>query len=86
MGGLEKMVNAVGGVTVNPTLTFKYGAADVTKGKKVTLNGKQALDYSRMREEDPLGDYGRQKRQRQIIQKLVIKPWEFHPWPATKQF
>ncbi|KRM75477.1 LCP family protein [Secundilactobacillus collinoides] len=73
MGGLEKMVNAVGGVTVTPTLTFKYGAANVTKGKKVTLNGKQALDYSRMREEDPLGDYGRQKRQRQIIQKLVIK-------------
>lgn len=73
MGGLEKMVNAVGGVDVKPPLTFHYGAANVVKGKKTHLNGKQALDYSRMRHEDPLGDYGRQKRQREVLQKLVVK-------------
>jgi LCP family protein required for cell wall assembly len=73
MGGLEKMVNAVGGVDVKPTLTFQYGAANVVKGKKTHLNGKQALDYSRMRHDDPLGDYGRQKRQREVLQKLVVK-------------
>lgn len=73
MGGLEKMVDAVGGVDVTPTLTFKYGAANVTKGKKVHLNGKQALSYSRMRHSDPKGDYGRQTRQRQIIEKLIMK-------------
>ncbi|GLB47188.1 LytR family transcriptional regulator [Philodulcilactobacillus myokoensis] len=73
MGGLEKMVNAVGGVTVNPKLTFKYGNANVVKGKKQLLNGAQALDYSRMRHEDPLGDYGRQARQREVLQKLVMK-------------
>lgn len=73
MGGLEKMVDAVGGVDVTPPLTFHYGAANVTKGKKVHLNGKQALAYSRMRHEDPLGDYGRQKRQRQVLQKMVVK-------------
>lgn len=73
MGGLEKMVNAVGGVDLKPLLTFSYGHAHVVKGRQTHLNGKQALDYSRMRETDPLGDYGRQKRQRQVIQKLLIK-------------
>jgi len=73
MGGMEKMVNAVGGVDVVPPLTFKYAQADVKKGVKVHLNGKQALSYSRMRYDDPLGDYGRQKRQRQVLQKLVVK-------------
>ncbi|MCY9807129.1 LCP family protein [Lentilactobacillus senioris] len=73
MGGLKTMVDAVGGVTVTPPLTFQYGHANVTKGQKVTLNGKQALDYSRMRDDDPKGDYGRQKRQKQVIQALVMK-------------
>lgn len=73
MGGLEKMVNAVGGVDVVPTLTFKYAQANVKKGVKIHLNGKQALSYSRMRYDDPQGDYGRQKRQRQVLQKLVVK-------------
>lgn len=73
MGGLKTMVDAVGGVSVTPPLTFQYGHANVTKGQKVTLNGKQALDYSRMRDDDPKGDYGRQKRQKQVIQALVMK-------------
>ncbi|WP_034528316.1 LCP family protein [Secundilactobacillus oryzae] len=73
MGGLEKMVDAVGGVDVTPPLTFKYGKANVTKGKKVHLTGREALDYSRMRHSDPKGDYGRQTRQRQVIEKLILK-------------
>lgn len=71
MGSLRKIVDTLGGVTVTPTLTFKYSDADVTKGKKVTLNGKQALAYSRMRYDDPEGDYGRQKRQRQVIEEII---------------
>lgn len=73
MGGLEKMINAVGGVTVTPTLTFHYQQANVVKGHKIHLNGASALAYSRMRHQDPLGDYGRQARQRQIIKALVLK-------------
>ncbi|MCS6109215.1 LytR family transcriptional regulator, partial [Clostridium botulinum] len=38
---------------------------------KMHLNGKQALDYSRMRYEDPKGDYGRQLRQRQVITAII---------------
>lgn len=73
MGGLEKMINAVGGVTVDPLLTFHYEQANVIKGTKIHLNGASALAYSRMRDQDPLGDYGRQARQRQIIKALVLK-------------
>ncbi|WP_235808305.1 LCP family glycopolymer transferase [Levilactobacillus senmaizukei] len=73
MGGLEKMIDAVNGVTVTPPLTFHYQQANVIKGVKVHLNGASALAYSRMRDQDPLGDYGRQARQRQIIKALVLK-------------
>ncbi|WP_203642845.1 LCP family glycopolymer transferase [Levilactobacillus andaensis] len=73
MGGLEKMVDSVGGVDVVPPLTFTYKSANVKKGVKTHLNGNQALSYSRMRYDDPKGDYGRQKRQRQVLQKLVVK-------------
>lgn len=73
MGGLKKMIDAVGGITVDPLLTFHYKQANVVKGQKIHLNGASALAYSRMREQDPLGDYGRQARQRQIIEALVLK-------------
>ncbi|GAJ25814.1 cell envelope-associated transcriptional attenuator LytR-CpsA-Psr [Liquorilactobacillus sucicola DSM 21376 = JCM 15457] len=73
MGGLRKVVDALGGVTVTPQLTFKYSYADVTKGKTVKLNGQEALAYSRMRYSDPEGDYGRQKRQKQIIKAIASK-------------
>ncbi|MFT8955960.1 LCP family protein [Liquorilactobacillus satsumensis] len=73
MGGLRKLVDAVGGVTLTPLLTFSYSDANVTKGKTVKLNGKEALAYSRMRYTDPEGDYGRQKRQKQVIEAIVNK-------------
>lgn len=81
MGGLEKMINAVGGVTVTPPLTFHYEQANVVKGHKIHLNGAAALAYSRMRDDDPLGDYGRQARQRQIIKQLVLKEASFQSLP-----
>lgn len=71
MGGLRKMVNGVGGVEVTPPLTFTFGGYKFTKGERVHLNGKQALAYARMRYDDPQGDYGRQKRQRQVIMSLI---------------
>lgn len=73
MGGLVKVIDDLGGVTVTPPLTFSYQNVSVTKGKKVTLNGKQALSYSRMRDDDPQGDYGRQKRQKQILTAIIKK-------------
>lgn len=73
MGGLESLIKAVGGVTVKPTLTFSYGGYHFTKGKKTHMNAKKTLSYVRMRHQDPLGDYGRQDRQRQVLMKLAFK-------------
>lgn len=73
MGGLVKVIDDLGGITVTPPLTFSYDGVSVTKGKKITLDGKQALSYSRMRDDDPLGDYGRQKRQKQILSAIIKK-------------
>ncbi|WP_063698075.1 LCP family protein [Pediococcus inopinatus] len=73
MGGMEKVINAVGGVKLVPDLSFTYGGYSFTKGKSVHMNGKKALQYSRMRYDDPKGDYGRQTRQREVIMAVMSK-------------
>ncbi|MDU3918751.1 MAG: LCP family protein [Enterococcus faecalis] len=72
MAGLKELVNAVGGIEVNNNLTFSQNGYDFTIGK-ISLDGEQALSYSRMRYEDPNGDYGRQERQRKVIEGIVQK-------------
>ncbi|WP_201331186.1 LCP family glycopolymer transferase, partial [Lactobacillus nasalidis] len=59
MGGLMKLVNYVGGIYVTPPLTFTYSGFPFKKGVRQHLNGQAALAYSRMRYDDPEGDYGR---------------------------
>lgn len=80
MHGLQEMVDAVGGITVNNTLGFPISIQDQEPFNTISigvgeqkLNGEEALVYSRMRYQDPEGDYGRQKRQREVIQKIVEK-------------
>jgi polyisoprenyl-teichoic acid--peptidoglycan teichoic acid transferase len=70
MEGFKDIVDSVGGITVDNDLDFSYGGYHFPKGE-VTLNGKKALAYTRMRKEDPRGDFGRQIRQRQIIQGVI---------------
>jgi len=70
MEGFADIVDAVGGVTVVNDLDFSYDGFHFAKGT-IELSGKEALAYSRMRKEDPQGDFGRQKRQRQIIQAVI---------------
>ncbi|NMD68796.1 LytR family transcriptional regulator [Bacillus sp. DNRA2] len=70
MEGFEDIVDAVGGVTVNNDLEFTLDGAYFPVGQ-LQLNGEKALKFSRMRYEDPRGDYGRQIRQREIIQAVV---------------
>lgn len=73
MGGLEDLVDAVGGVKVDPILTFSYGGYSFKKNQPQLMEGKTALAYVRMRHSDPLGDYGRQQRQRQVLTAIVQK-------------
>ena len=80
MKGLVQLVDAVGGITVNNTFDFPISieenepeyTAKIEPGVQ-KINGDQALVYARMRYQDPEGDYGRQKRQREVIQKVVEK-------------
>lgn len=73
MKGLQDIVDAVGGVQVTSPLTFSYEGYNFTEGESISLDGKTALAYSRMRYDDPNGDYGRQERQRQVIQATLEK-------------
>ncbi|MBM7585755.1 LCP family protein required for cell wall assembly [Bacillus pakistanensis] len=70
MDGFEDIVNAVGGVTVNNDLNFSYQGYNFPEGE-LTLSGNEALAFSRMRKEDPRGDFGRQLRQREVIQGVI---------------
>lgn len=73
MKGMEQLVDAVGGVTVKSPLTFSYEGYSFTENKEANLNGKSALAFSRMRYEDPRGDYGRQVRQQLVIEAVMNK-------------
>lgn len=64
--GMKELVDTVGGVEVNNPFSFTYEGIEFPFGK-ITLDGEKALKYSRMRYDDPKGDYGRQQRQQQIL-------------------
>ncbi|SCB02242.1 Transcription antiterminator [Bacillus mycoides] len=70
MDGFKDIVDAVGGVDVNNDLDFTYEGIHFEKGN-IHLDGTKALHYSRMRKLDPRGDFGRQMRQRQVIQGVI---------------
>lgn len=72
MEGFKDIVDAVGGITVNSSLAFNQGGYQFTEGSN-NLDGDAALAYVRMRKQDPNGDFGRQDRQRQIIQGVIRK-------------
>lgn len=80
MEGLIQLVEAVGGITVTNHFDFPIKISDWEPEFQATvepgthkINGEQALVYARMRYDDPEGDYGRQKRQREVIQKIMAK-------------
>lgn len=77
MQGLKDIVDAVGGVDVESPLTFTYEGYSFTEGEVTHLDGATALAYSRMRYDDPNGDYGRQERQRQVIEAAIQKVASF---------
>ncbi|MEC3856830.1 LytR family transcriptional regulator [Bacillus sp. WOD8 KX774193] len=72
MEGFKDIVDAVGGVDVYNELSFNQDGSSFAKGD-IHLNGEEALKYSRMRYFDPRGDFGRQMRQRQVIQAVIKK-------------
>lgn len=70
MESFLEIVNILGGVTIENTNAFEANGNTFAKGP-IHLNGEQALDYVRMRKDDPLGDFGRQARQKQVLQAIL---------------
>lgn len=70
MKSFKDIVDAVGGIDVDNTLDFTQDDYSFSKGK-IHLNGDEALSFVRMRYEDPRGDFGRQDRQKQVIQAVL---------------
>jgi len=71
MEGLQQIVDALGGITITPSMSFTSGDYSFTEGQPTQMDGDMALSYVRMRYEDPQGDYGRQARQRQVVQGII---------------
>ena len=72
MSGIQEIVDAVGGITVESPLTFNQNGYDFVQGTN-QLDGEAALAFARMRYEDPAGDTGRQGRQRLVIEAVIRK-------------
>lgn len=77
--GFEKAIDTLGGIQVNvprdfydtryPGKNYSYETFDLKQGWQ-SLDGATALKYVRERHDDPEGDFGRAKRQQQVIQAI----------------
>ncbi|MEY9978466.1 LCP family protein [Lysinibacillus sp. RC79] len=72
MDGFLQIIDTIGGVTIDNDMDLTYDSYHYPKGE-ITLDGDKALVFSRIRYEDPRGDFGRQIRQRQIIEAVLKK-------------
>ncbi|WP_096190073.1 LCP family glycopolymer transferase [Evansella halocellulosilytica] len=64
------LVDAIGGVEVDNEFEFTFHEMHYPEGTLI-LDGEEALGYSRMRADDPQGDFGRQLRQREVIEAII---------------
>jgi len=76
MEGFKDIVDAVGGIDINNDMDFTIDNVHYPKGD-LHLDGEKALLFTRMRYQDTRGDFGRQMRQRQVIQAVIKKGASF---------
>ncbi|GAB3056792.1 LCP family glycopolymer transferase [Virgibacillus ainsalahensis] len=76
MEGFEQGIDAIGGVTVTNDMAFSQGGNTFPEGQ-IQLSGSEALDYIRMRKNDPRGDLGRNERQRDVVSAAMDKAASF---------
>lgn len=77
--GFEKFVDDIDGIVINnerdiydpsyPGLNYSYELFALEKGTHL-LDGSTSLKYARERHNDPEGDFGRAKRQQQVLQAI----------------
>lgn len=69
---LIKVVDLIGGITVDSKYAFSYDGHTFQKGKN-NLSGAAALAFSRCRKELPLGDISRGENQEAVLKGLIEK-------------
>ena len=70
--GFEKIIDALGGVTVESDFSFRAGGYSFREGSN-TLNGSQALAFARERKSFAAGDRQRGKNQMAVIKAVINK-------------
>lgn len=80
--GFEKIIDTIGGISVDvprdirdtryPGKNYSYETFEIKKGWR-KLDGATALKYVRERHDDPEGDFGRARRQQQVLQAVRDK-------------
>ncbi|HRY82301.1 MAG TPA: LCP family protein [Candidatus Moranbacteria bacterium] len=80
--GFQKAIDAIGGINITserdiydpkyPGPNYSYEIFELKKGFH-HLDGATALKYARMRHDDPESDFGRAKRQQQVMQAVKNK-------------
>lgn len=70
MDGFEHLVDELGNITVHNDVAWNDGKYDFGFGP-TEMDGDKTMAFVRMRKEDPDGDFGRTKRQRQVIQGII---------------
>lgn len=73
MEAVQEIIDSVGGIEITPPLSFTHTDFDFVKEQQMHMDGAKALAYSRMRYDDPNGDYGRQARQREVLETTIKK-------------
>lgn len=76
--GIQQLVDAMGGVTVNINFPISRGSEGgcqtsgfLAKGPNQRLDGHDAMVYARSRCNDPLGDFGRMQRQSCLVNAVI---------------
>lgn len=70
MESFVDIIDIIGGITVLNTFAFNYDGENFPTGE-LEMDGDKSLKYVRMRYDDPSGDFGRQNRQKQVIQGVI---------------
>lgn len=95
--GFKKIIDDIGGINVQverdiydpkyPGPNYSYELFEIKKGTRL-MDGETALKYARERHDDPEGDFGRAKRQQQIMQATKNKIFSiqtiFDPFALNK--
>lgn len=76
--GFKNTIDVLGGIKVNVPFNF-WEKSDTTNERiyftegDMTLNGEEALAFARMRKRDPMGDFGRNERQKEVVKAVIQK-------------